>query len=163
MYEEEILSRIKSDGITELIFTGHSLGGGIAQVAHLLAKAQGKYSDLSIKTVAFAAPMSIMPIPINKVGGEESNDISKELLDEVGSNSINFVFSLDFVPRAYNNVSYLRDMFFEVLPEVICSLKFGGSVLSWTRLDKTFADRVVNFVLEKKLSHSSQLHSVPPY
>ena len=34
-HEDFILKEIKTRGITELIFTGHSLGGGVAQVAHL--------------------------------------------------------------------------------------------------------------------------------
>ena len=34
-HEDFILNEIKSRGITELILTGHSLGGGVAQVAHL--------------------------------------------------------------------------------------------------------------------------------
>jgi hypothetical protein len=46
LHEDDIFSQIKENGITELVFTGHSLGGGIAQVAHLLAKAQSKYNNV---------------------------------------------------------------------------------------------------------------------
>lgn len=152
LHEDEIFSQIKQDGITELVFTGHSLGGGIAQVAHLLAKAQSRYSKLeSLKTVAFAAPMAIMKVEVS------GNETSEELLKDVGNNSINFVFSLDAVPRGYNNVLYTRKVLYHVIQDLVsgkgASVKgVAGAVqrlFDFTKTDVKMAQLVLNYIQTK--------------
>ena len=132
------------------MFTGHSLGGGIAQVSHLLAKAQSKYSKLeSLKTVAFAAPMAIM-----KVGEDGGNETSEALLKDVGNNSINFVFSLDAVPRAPSNVMYMRKVLYHVIQGFVsgksASVKgiFGGvqRLFDLTKTDVKVAQIILHFL-----------------
>lgn len=146
LHEDDIFSQIKQDGITELVFTGHSLGGGIAQVSHLLAKAQSKYNELSLKTVAFAAPMAIM-----KVGEDGSNETSEALLKDVGSDSINFVFSFDAVPRGYNNVLYTRKVLYHVIKDFASGIggAAGRFLCNVTNFDRKMAQWLVDSFLAK--------------
>jgi len=103
----------RGDPIKNIILTGHSLGGGLAQVAHLFitAPVDDKDSewygfakkDVNIQTVAFAAPMTT-------VLEKPSNKTTEFLAEYVTGQMRNFVYQLDVVPRAYANVTYIRDM-----------------------------------------------------
>ena len=57
---EKILKAIKESGVTQVVFTGHSLGGGVAQVAHLYALSNWKeaHPDVAFRTLTFSAPIS---------------------------------------------------------------------------------------------------------
>ena len=57
---EKILKAIKESGVTQVVFTGHSLGGGVAQVAHLYALSNWKeaHPDVAFRTLTFSAPMT---------------------------------------------------------------------------------------------------------
>jgi len=48
----KILKAIKESGVTQVIFTGHSLGGGLAQVAHLYALENWKKDPPILKRMA---------------------------------------------------------------------------------------------------------------
>ena len=56
----KILKAIKESGVTQVIFTGHSLGGGLAQVAHLYALSnwKGAHPNVAFRTLTFSAPMT---------------------------------------------------------------------------------------------------------
>jgi hypothetical protein len=136
IHEQTILKEIEDRYITQLIFTGHSLGGGMAQIAHLLLQAQLDCSDkipkptepariwadqqltLKCHTVTFAAPMTIF-------GLEEMNDINehaKALMKKLSESSWNFVFRSDVVPRAFAYVEYIKEVLDAVTPEAIGSM-----------------------------------------
>ena len=53
MNGERILKAIKESGVTQVVFTGHSLGGGVAQVAHLYALENWKKDPPILKRMAF--------------------------------------------------------------------------------------------------------------
>ena len=57
---EKILKAIKESGVKQVVFTGHSLGGGVAQVAHLYALSNWKeaHPDVAFRTLTFSAPMT---------------------------------------------------------------------------------------------------------
>ena len=61
---ETILEHITNSKVKQVVFTGHSLGGGLAQVAHLYALA--KWTEMhplgvqkvTFRTLTFSAPMT---------------------------------------------------------------------------------------------------------
>lgn len=53
----------------------------------------------------------------DEVGG--INRLADQLLQDVGANTANFVFSCDFVPRAYGHIRYLHAVINEVAPEAV--------------------------------------------
>ena len=55
-----IQEHIAKSNVKEVVFTGHSLGGGLAQVAHLFALAQWAehHPDVTFRTLTFSAPMT---------------------------------------------------------------------------------------------------------
>ena len=55
-----ILKHIKDNNVTQVVFTGHSLGGGNAYVAHLYALATwGEVlPEVTFRALAFEAPMA---------------------------------------------------------------------------------------------------------
>ena len=55
-----ILKHIKDNNVTQVVFTGHSLGGGNAYVAHLYALATWGQDlpEVTFRAVAFEAPMA---------------------------------------------------------------------------------------------------------
>ena len=59
---DAILEQIKDNNVTQVVFTGHSLGGGNAYVAHLYALATwGEDPNLrhvTFRALAFEAPMA---------------------------------------------------------------------------------------------------------
>jgi len=100
--------------ITEVIMTGHSLGGALGQVAQLCVQAAlhdessiwSQYKkniapEFKVRTVAFSAPMSISTVPANR--SQKTTDFLKEIADK----SCNIVYHLDIVPRAFSLLSFI--------------------------------------------------------
>jgi hypothetical protein len=84
-YCQTIESIINKGSIKRVIFTGHSLGGGMATVAHVVFKSQMN-TKLSLHTVAFA-PMTIsIPEPWN-----DENKTTKEFVTEISNNTCNII------------------------------------------------------------------------
>ena len=101
----KVPGRTKKDGtpITRIILCGHSLGGGLAQVAHLYLRANKNsknYKDIEIKTIAISAPMTT-------VVDNPSADTSKFLTDVVEPDMRNVVFNADVVPRGYSDLKFI--------------------------------------------------------
>ena len=57
---ERIQKAITESGVKQVVFTGHSLGGAVAQVAHLYALMNWKkdYPNVDFRTLTFSAPMT---------------------------------------------------------------------------------------------------------
>merc|ERR1719354_442771 len=129
-HEDYILKEIGSpQKIEELIFTGHSLGGGLAQVFHVciageLQKKDSKWfqlkDKLKLRTIAFAAPMTTLDID----GGKDK--ASKDFLKSVGRNTCNVVFSQDLVPHGYGSLTFCIEILKAIIPEVVDNLPIPG-------------------------------------
>ena len=93
--------------IKTIILTGHSLGGGLAQVAHLFLKLSPLYGlvdaceEVDIRTVAFSAPMTTF---LNKPDGATTDFLEKFIEPKM----CNIVFNTDIVPRAYGNLRFIN-------------------------------------------------------
>jgi len=96
----------KGKPVKRIILTGHSLGGGMAQVAHVFLKSSKCPAELSeviakykvkIHTVAFSAPMSIAlkdkSAPIKKI-----------------EDMVNFVYNMDIFPRLYDGRKFADEI-----------------------------------------------------
>jgi len=80
---EGIKKQIKANSVTQVVFTGHSLGGGLAYVAHLYALATwGKdFPDVKFRALAFEAPMTFY------LPDERTNTALEECLDKLNETS----------------------------------------------------------------------------
>jgi hypothetical protein len=121
--------------IRRIILTGHSLGGGLAQVAHAFLTNKKEGSDIykaiednnvDVCTLAFSAPMSIALRE-----GATDSDIFKV------PNMANFAYDMDPVPRVYSCVEFLLNM-------------VGQIEESMNKIKEVVIDSVVNVLLQKK-------------
>ena len=78
---EKILKAIKESGVKQVVFTGHSLGGGVAQVAHLYALSNWKkdYPNVTFRTLTFSAPMTFFfyEDEINQLEEKDEDKLNK--------------------------------------------------------------------------------------
>mmetsp|Transcript_10497 Transcript_10497/g.23173 ORF Transcript_10497/g.23173 Transcript_10497/m.23173 type:complete len:408 (-) Transcript_10497:116-1339(-) len=120
LHEEMICNEITKRGIEEIIFTGHSLGGGIAQVAHLFVQGEmmiehspwNQMENLKIRTIAFAAPMSICLL-------DRKDKESLRFIKRAGEMMCNIIYRSDVVPRGYGNLQFTNALFKDIIPQII--------------------------------------------
>eukprot|EP00536_Pseudo-nitzschia_multiseries_P012226 jgi/Psemu1/31349/gm1.31349_g len=93
------LINLVQKGLKRIIFTGHSLGGGIAQAAHWMLQNEDtelsravREHNVELHTFALSAPMSL---------SSPNKTIKVE-------NMINIVYQDDIVPRAYGNTKFMK-------------------------------------------------------
>ena len=148
-WEAKLVAMMEKHGVTELITTGHSLGGGLATVAHLaiegdLAKgdtnvwnqyakkleSQGK--EFKVKSVAFSPPSSIFNL------ADANDNVVNKFLNKIESNSCCIIYSMDPVPRLPGYLSFIDKLALEFIPEAIAAARnrVGG-------IATTFAKRFV--------------------
>ena len=112
-HEKAIIAKAKELGITEIITTGQSLGGGCSQIGHLTIRAQiqdevSPWNELqeqgvNVRSVAFCGPMTTVLVD-NATPGTD------EFVEGLWNNSCNFVYKNDPVPRAYGYLSFIEDL-----------------------------------------------------
>jgi len=143
-HEDDILALFTEFPKMERAFlTGHSLGGGIANVAHLVVRGQlalaqagllgptspwAKLGDKVIKWSActFASPQTI----VRKY--ETDNKPEPPLMAELDASSYNLVYECDMFPRVLGMLKYLG-AFLEIVAPTVADIKLNGFVdhLNW--------------------------------
>jgi len=151
-----ILKHIKDNNVTQVVFTGHSLGGGNAYVAHLYALATWAQDlpTVTFRALAFEAPMAFY-LPDE---GERTKEL-KKVLKTLEENSRNFVFCGDIVPRISGNGTYVKEVFNKlgmqnqgIVGVVAFAKKFAGETVP------TVAAKINDLVNNMgKYDHCSQL------
>jgi len=111
VHQDTLIAECKKRGIREIVTTGHSLGGGIAQIAHTILRAQMEdesspwfeLNGVNVRSLAFSAPMTTLIVP------EGTSDETRMFIDKISANSCNVVYHNDVVPRCYGYGSYMSD------------------------------------------------------
>jgi hypothetical protein len=160
IHQDTIIELIKSRGIKQLLLTGHSLAGGVAQVAHLFL--EGARSDdgsvwstlrnLKVRSIAFSAPMTTVNI-------DRKNDAkSVQFLNKVGAEMCNIIYESDPVPRGYANLTFINKLVENALPQVIKGLPIPRA-FKWALKFAGVPGKVGDFV-ENKIASQSELFKV---
>jgi len=108
LHEEWLVNEIQTRGITQIILTGHSLAGAMAQVGQVAIEGQMQSSgsiwscldDVTVRCIQFGAPMTCMLL-------DDDDKKSLEFWDKLSSTSCNLVFASDMLPRAPGNFRYV--------------------------------------------------------
>jgi len=147
-YEETIIAECKKRGIKEIVTTGHSLGGGLGQIAHTILRAQmqqesSPWSDLNgdvnVRSVVFSAPMTTVVL-------DEYTEKSEQFMEEINENSCILILSNDPVPRAYGYLTFLEDLADDIIPYL------SSTVASKLPVPNFFLQRTLDkFMKDKKV------------
>lgn len=96
VHQKAIIAKAKREGITEIITTGQSLGGGLAQIAHLTLRAliedeTSEWNELegvNVRSVAFCGPMTTVLVGV-------ADPETDAFVEKLWNNSCNFVYKND--------------------------------------------------------------------
>jgi hypothetical protein len=129
LYQDRIIKTISEKNIEEIIFTGHSLGGGLANVAHLIVKSQLEQErtpwrtrcpkGLTCRTVAFSAPMTTLNLESKQIGAFDPATPTNVFLRKVSDKTCNIIYSYDPVPHAVGDLMFLVETLTNILPDLI--------------------------------------------
>ena len=120
LHEDKLVDLIEKHKVERAFFTGHSLGGGMANVAHLIVRGQLKkagspWAKLDSKVTwlacTFAAPQTIVRLYAPKA--------APPLIVDLDASSYNIVYGCDTVPRAPGMLKYLGDIVEIVVPKIV--------------------------------------------
>ena len=123
LHEDAIVDLIATHNVKRVFFTGHSLGGGLANVAHLVVRGQlalgqagllgsgspwtnPKLDKVDWLACTFAAPATIVRPPA-----------VTPLIKELDASSYNIVYGCDIVPRAAM-LAFLGNVLEIVVPQI---------------------------------------------
>lgn len=119
-YKQDLMDVLSEYEVKRLIFTGHSLGGGCAIIAHMFALStfsavpqdggEERLQDIAVQSITFAAPM-VWYVP-STVPHDERLDSLKESFSAM---STNYVCGNDVVPRLPGLPEYYIPAFKDVM------------------------------------------------
>eukprot|EP01083_Nonionella_stella_P274013 929862_1 len=141
---DEYFENNKSNNTTKiykLVISGHSLGGGYAQLflAHLLSVSEFKEYFESIKCMTFGSPLVFC------------SDVRNSFLyDELNAMCLNFVYQFDLVPRLQNGMS--NDYRCKLLQDLLLSQLPGPSKNEYIGIVFDINERL-NYILHKFEEH----------
>lgn len=142
--EDLILQTVHDRNIKEIIWTGHSLAGGIASIGHMwcVGSINSEYHDVvypkwealkdkvTIRTMAFEAPMTAAYLqsgmngdgaggdfgfPRDKEKYAAANVVANKFIKECSSTMVNTCFNMDVIPTGFGMMTPLLDVMEAVL------------------------------------------------
>ena len=121
LHEDAMVDLITKHNVKRVCFTGHSLGGGVANVAHLVVRAQLKkvgspWAKLDGSKVAWLACTFAAPQTIVRLYEPEK---PPPLIVDLDGSSYNVVYNCDAVPRLPSMYKYTTLLVEEVMPQII--------------------------------------------
>ena len=172
-HEDAIVALARLRKVKRVFFTGQSLGGGLANVAHLcvrgqLKKAGSPWAELDGKVTwlayTFASPQTIVR--------KYEPDPPPRLMADLDDSSYNVVYGCDVVPRYPGMLTYLGAIVETVAPDILVDIadeklehsKYVGTLLkifpfinnkAKNKADAAgdkIADAAVKFLKEKGLA-----------
>lgn len=165
-YHEAIMTELeKIKNIGDIIFTGHSLGGGLASVAHIIVKSQLEQEgtawktsfprNLTCHTLAFAAPMTTLYTESKQKGIFDAKTPPNIFLKKISDNTCNFVYMFDPVPHAVGDLHYLKEIFISIFPDLKRNIagNVGAPFLFFVK-----ADGKINILVNQLFSVSDYQH-----
>ena len=119
-HEDAMVDLITKHNVKRVCFTGHSLGGGVANVAHLVARAQLKkpgspWYNLDPKITWLACTFASLQTIVRLYEPEKP----PPLMAELDASSYNVVYGVDAVPRLWSMLTYLGAIVEIALPEFL--------------------------------------------
>ena len=118
-HEDAIVDLIEKYNVTRSFITGHSLGGGLANVAHLVVRGQLKkavspwaklYGKVDWLCLSFAAPQTIVRL--------YEPEAAPILIRDLDNSSFNIVYGCDIVPRP-GMLAYVGNLLEIVVPNIL--------------------------------------------
>ena len=146
---------IKKHEVERAFFTGHSLGGGLANVAHLVVRgqlqkagspwAELKNIKLALSACTFAAPQTIVRL--------YEADPPPQLVVDLDASSYNIVYGCDAVPRLPGMLKFMGDLVEKVVPKVLTKKleEKKAAHLPWWAMFRNLAGSKALGVVENKL------------
>jgi hypothetical protein len=150
-HEVWIVDQVQKRSIKTLLLTGHSLAGGLAQVAQLVIEGQLQtpgslwfplQNALEVRSVAFAAPMTI------HLAGSQIKKIdtkTRNFLKRIASRSCNMVYGPDIVPHGSGDLEYVLKVVEKLIPEVVSSLPYSWALKMLgleSKISRTFTSMI---------------------
>jgi len=134
LHEEHFVEAIKKNPrVKRVVFTGHSLGGGLAAVAQLFAL--GSWAK-DVPQVEEWRTLAFEGLAVFYVDEKNTDPLTKNVLKQFAEYTRNFAFCGDAVPRAPSNADYIE----EVIDGVVDDMTDGPPFIIHKLMKKKLGD-----------------------